>query len=218
MPENPVAVTTIVSTDMADAVAKEYGVELRRVLTGFKFIGEQIAMLEAEGHPERYILGFEESYGYLSGTHVRDKDAVNASMLCCEMTAWYRAQGKTLAQAMDDLYAKHGCYYNDLASFTFEGADGMAKMAAIMDTLRLNPPKQLAGEPVVSTVDYSGEGTGLPRSNVLQFQSASGKLLVRPSGTEPKIKLYLSGRAETMDRAKQLCRRVLEETEAGYLR
>ena len=218
MPENPVAVTTIVSTDMADAVAKEYGVELRRVLTGFKFIGEQIAMLEAEGHPERYILGFEESYGYLSGTHVRDKDAVNASMLCCEMTAWYRAQGKTLAQAMDDLYAKHGCYYNDLASFTFEGADGMAKMAAIMDTLRLNPPKQLAGEPVVSTVDYSGEGTGLPRSNVLQFQSASGKLLVRPSGTEPKIKLYLSGRAETMDQAKQLCRRVLEETEAGYLR
>ena len=218
MPENPVAVTTIVSTDMADAVAKEYGVELRRVLTGFKFIGEQIAMLEAEGHPERYILGFEESYGYLSGTHVRDKDAVNASMLCCEMTAWYRAQGKTLAQAMDDLYAKHGCYYNDLASFTFEGADGMAKMAAIMDTLRSNPPKQLAGEPVVSTVDYSGEGTGLPRSNVLQFQSASGKLLVRPSGTEPKIKLYLSGRAETMDQAKQLCRRVLEETEAGYLR
>ena len=218
MPKNPVAVTTIVSTDMADAVAKEYGVELRRVLTGFKFIGEQIAMLEAEGHPERYILGFEESYGYLSGTHVRDKDAVNASMLCCEMTAWYRAQGKTLAQAMDDLYAKHGCYYNDLASFTFEGADGMAKMAAIMDTLRENPPKLLAGEPVVSTVDYSGEGTGLPRSNVLQFQSASGKLLVRPSGTEPKIKLYLSGRAETMDRAKQLCRRVLEETEAGYLR
>ena len=218
MPKNPVAVTTIVSTDMADAVAKEYGVELRRVLTGFKFIGEQIAMLEAEGHPERYILGFEESYGYLSGTHVRDKDAVNASMLCCEMTAWYRAQGKTLAQAMDDLYAKHGCYYNDLASFTFEGADGMAKMATIMDTLRLNPPKQLAGEPVVSTVDYSGEGTGLPRSNVLQFQSASGKLLVRPSGTEPKIKLYLSGRAETMDRAKQLCRRVLEETKAGYLR
>ena len=218
MAENPVAVTTIVSTDMADAVAKEYGVELRRVLTGFKFIGEQIAMLEAEGHPERYILGFEESYGYLSGTHVRDKDAVNASMLCCEMTAWYRAQGKTLAQAMDDLYAKHGCYYNDLASFTFEGADGMAKMAAIMDTLRLNPPKQLAGEPVVSTVDYSGEGTGLPRSNVLQFQSASGKLLVRPSGTEPKIKLYLSGRAETMDRAKQLCWRVLEETKAGYLR
>ena len=218
MPQRPVAVTTIVSTDMADAVAREYGVELRRVLTGFKFIGEQIAMLEAEGHPERYILGFEESYGYLSGTHVRDKDAVNASMLCCEMTAWYRAQGKTLAQAMDDLYAKHGCYYNDLASFTFEGADGMAKMATIMDTLRLNPPKQLAGEPVVSTVDYSGEGTGLPRSNVLQFQSASGKLLVRPSGTEPKIKLYLSGRAETMDRAKQLCRRVLEETKAGYLR
>ncbi|MDD7260731.1 MAG: phospho-sugar mutase, partial [Eubacteriales bacterium] len=110
MPQNPVAVTTIVSTDMADAVAKEYGVELRRVLTGFKFIGEQIAMLEAEGQAQRYILGFEESYGYLSGAHVRDKDAVNASMLCCEMTAWYRAQGKTLAQAMDELYLKHGFY------------------------------------------------------------------------------------------------------------
>ncbi|MCI6956498.1 MAG: phospho-sugar mutase [Clostridiales bacterium] len=218
MPQRPVAVTTIVSTDMADAVAKEYGVELRRVLTGFKFIGEQIAMLENEGHPQRYILGFEESYGYLSGTHVRDKDAVNASMLCCEMTAWYRAQGKTLAQAMDDLYRKHGFFHNDLASFTFEGADGMAKMASIMDTLRANPPKVLAGEPVTGVVDYQAEGTGLPKSNVLQFQSASGKLLVRPSGTEPKIKLYLSARAETMDAAKTLCESVLEETKAGYLR
>lgn len=218
MPQRPVAVTTIVSTDMADAVAKEYGVELRRVLTGFKFIGEQIAMLENESHPERYILGFEESYGYLSGTHVRDKDAVNASMLCCEMTAWYRAQGKTLAQAMDDLYRKHGFFHNDLASFTFEGADGMAKMASIMDTLRANPPKVLAGEPVTGIVDYQEAGTGLPKSNVLQFQSASGKLLVRPSGTEPKIKLYLSARAETMDAAKTLCESVLEETKAGYLR
>ena len=218
MPQNPVAVTTIVSTDMADAVAKEYGVELRRVLTGFKFIGEQIAMLEAEGQAQRYILGFEESYGYLSGTHVRDKDAVNASMLCCEMTAWYRAQGKTLAQAMDELYEKHGFYRNDLASFTFEGADGMAKMASIMDTLRSNPPKVLAGEPVVSTVDYREEGTGLPKSNVLQFQSASAKLLVRPSGTEPKIKLYLSARAGSMDAAEALCAAVLRETEAEYLR
>ena len=218
MPQNPVAVTTIVSTDMADAVAKEYGVELRRVLTGFKFIGEQIAMLEAEGQAQRYILGFEESYGYLSGTHVRDKDAVNASMLCCEMTAWYRAQGKTLAQAMDELYEKHGFYRNDLASFTFEGADGMAKMASIMDALRSNPPKVLAGEPVVSTVDYREEGTGLPKSNVLQFQSASAKLLVRPSGTEPKIKLYLSARAGSMDAAEALCAAVLRETEAEYLR
>ena len=218
MPQRPVAVTTIVSTDMADAVAKEYGVELRRGLTGFKFIGEQIAMLEAEDQAQRYILGFEESYGYLSGTHVRDKDAVNASMLCCEMTAWYRSQGKTLAEAMDDLYRKHGFFCNDLASFTFEGADGMAKMASIMDTLRANPPKALAGEPVTGMVDYQQEGTGLPRSNVLQFQTASGKLLVRPSGTEPKIKLYLSGRAATMEKAAKLCKTILEEAQKTYLK
>ena len=218
MPQNPVAVTTIVSTDMADKVAKEYGVELRRVLTGFKFIGEQIAMLEKEGHPERFILGFEESCGYLSGTHVRDKDAVNASMLCCEMTAWYRARGKTLAQAMDALYRKHGFYRSELVSFTFEGAGGTAKMRAIMDTLRANPPKTLAGEPVTGVVDYQSGGTGLPRSNVLRFQSASAKLLARPSGTEPKIKLYLSGCAETMDAAKELCDSILRETGEACLR
>ena len=218
MPQNPVAVTTIVSTDMADKVAKEYGVELRRVLTGFKFIGEQIAMLEKEGHPERFILGFEESCGYLSGTHVRDKDAVNASMLCCEMTAWYRARGKTLAQAMDALYRKHGFYRSELVSFTFEGAGGTAKMRAIMDTLRANPPKTLAGEPVTGVVDYQSGGTGLPKSNVLRFQSASAKLLARPSGTEPKIKLYLSGCAETMDAAKELCDSILRETAEACLR
>jgi len=215
MPEHPVAVTTIVSTDMGDAVAKEYGVELRRVLTGFKFIGEQIAAVEAEGHPERYIFGFEESYGYLSGAHVRDKDAVNASMLCCEMTAWYRAQGKTLAQAMDDLYAKHGCYHNDLASFTYEGADGMTKMQSIMETLRTNPPKTLGGEAVTGIVDYKFDETGLPKSNVLQYQSESCKILVRPSGTEPKVKLYLSARAATMEEAAArnaaVCRAVTEQ-------
>ena len=218
MPQNPVAVTTIVSTDMADAVAKEYGVELRRVLTGFKFIGEQIAALETEGHPERYILGFEESYGYLSGTHVRDKDAVNASMLCCEMTAWYRAQGMTLAEAMDALYRKHGCYHNDLASFTFEGADGMAKMQSIMEAFRTTSPKALAGSPVTAFVDYNREGTGLPKSNVLQFQSGTSKLLVRPSGTEPKLKLYLSSRAATMEEAAALNRRMLSEITEGYLK
>ena len=201
MPERPIAVTTIVSTDMGDAVAREYGIELRRVLTGFKFIGEQIAAVEAEGHPERYIFGFEESYGYLSGAHVRDKDAVNASMLCCEMTAWYRAQGKTLAQAMDDLYAKHGCYHNDLASFTYEGADGMKKMQSIMEELRKNPPKALGDEAVTAIVDYKFDDTGLPKSNVLQYQSESCKILVRPSGTEPKVKLYLSSRAATMAEA-----------------
>ena len=217
MPQRPVAVTTIVSTDMADAVAAEYGVELRRVLTGFKFIGEQIALLEAEGHSERYIFGFEESYGYLSGGHVRDKDAVNASMLCCEMTAWYREQGLTLAQAMDALYEKYGCYHNRLGSFTYEGADGMAKMQAIMDTLRANPPKTLAREPVTEVTDYSQGVRGLPRSNVLEYRSGNGKVLVRPSGTEPKIKVYLSSRAGTMREAEKATESLLAEIAESYL-
>ena len=218
MPANPVVVTTIVSTDMADAVAADYGVELRRVLTGFKFIGEQIALLEADGQINRYIFGFEESYGYLSGGHVRDKDAVNASMLCCEMTAWYKAKGMTLAQAMDALYEKYGFYRNDLASFTFEGAEGMQKMAAIMDTLRTNPPKALDGNAVTKVVDYQAGVNGLPGSNVLEFQTGCAKVLVRPSGTEPKVKVYLSARASNMEDAAQANRRILAEITEHYLK
>ena len=217
MPQNPVAVTTIVSTDMADAVAADYGVELRRVLTGFKFIGEQIAMLEADGQIDRYIFGFEESYGYLSGGHVRDKDAVNASMLCCEMTAWYKAKGMTLAQAMDALYEKYGFYRNDLASFTFEGAEGMQKMAAIMEDLRKHPPKALGGKEVTRAVDYQAGVNGLPKSNVLEFQTDCAKVLVRPSGTEPKVKVYLSARADHMDAAQQANQRILKEITENYL-
>ena len=217
MPQNPVAVTTIVSTDMADAVAANYGVALRRVLTGFKFIGEQIAMLEADGQIDRYIFGFEESYGYLSGGHVRDKDAVNASMLCCEMTAWYKAKGMTLAQAMDALYEKYGFYRNDLASFTFEGAEGMQKMAAITENLRANPPKTLDGKEVTKIVDYQAGVNGLPKSNVLEFQTGCAKVLVRPSGTEPKVKVYLSARADHMDAAQQANQRILKEITENYL-
>ena len=187
MPKNPVAVTTIVSTDMTDAVANAYGVELRRVLTGFKFIGEQIAMLEADNETARYIFGFEESYGYLSGSHVRDKDAVNASMLACEMTSWYKKQGMTLAEAVDALYEKFGFYRNDIASFAFEGAAGMQKMASIMDNLRANPPKTLDGKAVIKVVDYNLGVNGLPKSNVLEYQTEGAKILVRPSGTEPKV-------------------------------
>ena len=218
MPKDPVAVTTIVSTDMADAVAADYGVELRRVLTGFKFIGEQIALLEADGRMDRYIFGFEESYGYLSGGHVRDKDAVNASMLCCEMTAWYKTKGMTLAQAMDALYAKYGFYRNDLASFTFEGAEGMQKMAEIMDNLRKNPPAALDGSAVTGVVDYNTGVKGLPASNVLEFQTDTAKVLVRPSGTEPKVKVYLSSRASSMEHAAQANQRILQELSDGYLR
>ena len=218
MPEKPVAVTTIVSTDMANAVAADYGVELRRVLTGFKFIGEQIALLEAAGEIDRYIFGFEESYGYLSGGHVRDKDAVNASMLCCEMTAWYKAKGQTLAQAMDALYEKYGYYRNDLASFTFEGAEGMQKMASIMENLRANPPKTLDGKAVVKVVDYQTGVNGLPKSNVLEFQTDATKVLVRPSGTEPKVKVYLSARAANMAAAVKLNQQILEELTGKYLK
>ena len=217
MPQNPLAVTTIVSTDMANAVAADYGVELRRVLTGFKFIGEQIAMLEADGEIDRYIFGFEESYGYLAGPYVRDKDAVNASMLCCEMTAWYKAKGMTLAQAMDALYEKYGFYRNDLASFTFEGAEGMQKMASIMENLRKNPPKTLDGREVTKVVDYQTGVNGLPKSNVLEFQTDCAKVLVRPSGTEPKVKVYLSARAANMADAAQANQRILKEITENYL-
>ena len=193
MPADPVAVTTIVSTDMATPVAKKYGVELRRTLTGFKFIGEQIGKLEAEGRPERYIFGFEESYGYLSGGHVRDKDAVNATLLVCEAAAWYAQQGKTLLDAIEALYREFGYYRNALCSFAFEGESGMHTMQELMKKLRADAPEDIAGYKVESVVDYDTDGTGLPRANVLEYHLDGGhKLMVRPSGTEPKIKVYLS--------------------------
>ncbi len=218
MPENPVAVTTIVSTDMADSVAAEYGVELRRVLTGFKFIGEQIGLLEAEGHGERFLFGFEESYGYLSGTHVRDKDAVNASMLCCEMAAWYKKQGMTLADAMRALYEKHGYTCCGVKSFAFEGEGGMERMAAVMDSLRDEPPAEIAGRAVTGRTDYgTGEGVilPLPRSNVLEYRMDGAKVIIRPSGTEPKIKVYLSSRAGSMA-AAEASNAALAEAAAGF--
>ena len=206
MPENPVAVRSIVSTTMTDAIAAHYGVEMRQVLTGFKYIGEQIAHLEAEGHSERFIFGFEESYGYLAGGYVRDKDAVVASMLICEMAAWYKGQGKNLGEALDDLYAQYGFYFNKVDSYTFPGSDGMEKMAALMETLRTELPIAIASRPVTGHTDYeagkryeNGEGetpTGLPSSNVMEFRlGKEGSLVARPSGTEPKLKFYYSLRA-----------------------
>ena len=195
MPKDPVAVTTIVSTDMATPVAAKYGVELRRTLTGFKFIGEQIGNLEAEGHPERYIFGFEESYGYLSGGHVRDKDAVNATLLVCEAAAWYAQQGMTLLDAIEALYKEFGYYRNALCSFTFEGESGMHTMQQLMADLRAHAPAEIAGYRVESAADYNVPGgcQGLPQADVLEYRLAGGhKFMVRPSGTEPKIKVYLS--------------------------
>ena len=198
MPKSPVAVTTVVSTDMVDAVAKEYGVEIRRVLTGFKFIGEQIALLESAGTPERYVFGFEESYGYLSGTHVRDKDGVNASLLVCEAAADYAARGMSLGDAIDELYEKYGHYRNGLCSFAFAGESGMKKMQGLMESLRKDPPAAIAGRKVEKVVDYLPGDFGLPSSNVLEFRLAGNcKLIVRPSGTEPKIKFYTSSVAPT---------------------
>ena len=193
MPKDPVAVTTIVSTDMATPIAAKYGVELRRTLTGFKFIGEQIGNLEAEGHPERYIFGFEESYGYLSGGHVRDKDAVNAVMLACEAAAWYAAQGMSLLDAVNALYKEFGFYRNALKSYTFEGESGMHTMQSIMAKLRAHAPAAIAGVKVAGVTDYEHDDTGLPKADVLEYRLENGaKLMVRPSGTEPKIKVYLS--------------------------
>lgn len=194
MPEKAVAVKSIVSTPLADAVAKNYGVELRSVLTGFKWIGDQIARLEAAGEVERFIFGFEESYGYLAGPYVRDKDAIIGSMLICEMAAYYRSIGSSLKQRMEEIYDKYGRYLNKVDSFEFPGLSGMDKMAGIMDDLRKNPPTEIGGYPVVKVTDFKKpEETGLPAANVLIYKLEGGaEVIVRPSGTEPKIKTYFT--------------------------
>ena len=194
MPENPVAVKSIVSTPLADAVAKHYDVELRNVLTGFKWIGDQIAKLEADGEVDRFIFGFEESYGYLAGPYVRDKDAVIGSMLICEMAAYYRSIGSSLKQRMEEIYSEYGRYLNKVDSFEFPGLTGMDKMASIMQGLRDNPPTEIGGVKVVKATDYKKtEETGLPAANVLIYSMEDGAIvIVRPSGTEPKIKTYFT--------------------------
>lgn len=216
MPENPIAVKTIVTTDIVNLIGKEYGVEIIDVLTGFKFIGEQIGLLEAKGEENRYIFGFEESYGYLSGGYVRDKDAVNASMLICEMAAYYRTQGISLIQARENMYKKYGVFLQTLHSFTFEGESGMKKMAEIMTSLRNDPPAEIGGLKVVKIDDYQTSISKdlvsetaieltLPKSNVLAFFLEGGsKAIVRPSGTEPKIKTYFTAKKPTHDEAASL--------------
>ena len=192
MPAKPVAVKSIVSTPLANAVAEHYGVELRETLTGFKWIGDQIAQLEAAGEVDRFIFGFEESYGYLAGPYVRDKDAVIGSMLICEMAAYYRSIGSSIKQRLEEIYKEYGRYLNKVDSFEFPGLSGMDKMAGIMSGLRTNPPKDFAGKKVVKVMDYTKpEETGLPAANVLIYSLDDGStVVVRPSGTEPKIKAY----------------------------
>ncbi|MDE5885540.1 MAG: phospho-sugar mutase [Oscillospiraceae bacterium] len=213
LPKNPVCVKTIVTTDLVRAIANEYGLETIEVLTGFKFIGEQIGLLEAKHQENRYVFGFEESYGYLAGSYVRDKDAVVASMLICEMAAYYRTKGISLLQARENLYKKYGVFRHSLQSFAFEGESGMNKMNSLMQQLRDNRPEMIGGLKVVSVSDYvasetldiaTGQKTAitLPKSNVLVFDLEQGaKVVIRPSGTEPKIKSYYTTVGETMEDA-----------------
>lgn len=202
LPKNPVCVNTIVTSALSNRIAEKYGCELRKVLTGFKYIGEIIGFLEADGEKERFVMGFEESYGYLCGTYARDKDAVVASMMICEMAAYYKKQGKSLLDVMEEIYAEFGCYRNRLLNYAFEGETGMKTMNAIMDKLRENSPIEIAGDKVISVSDYklstekdlvnnTESEIKLPKSNVLSFRLENvGSFIVRPSGTEPKIKVY----------------------------
>ena len=204
MPEKPVAVKSIVSTPLANLVAEHYGVELRETLTGFKWIGDQIAQLEADGEVDRFIFGFEESYGYLAGPYVRDKDAIIGSMLICEMAAYYRSIGSSIKQHLEELYAQYGRYLNKVDSFEFPGLSGMDKMAKMMESLRKNPPADFAGDAVVSVTDYEKpEETGLPKANVLIYKLEDGaSVVVRPSGTEPKIKTYFTTKGKDLAEAE----------------
>lgn len=204
MPKNPVAVKSLVSTPLADKVAAHYGVEMRNVLTGFKWIGDQIARLEAAGEVDRFILGFEESYGYLAGSYVRDKDAIVGSMLICEMAAYYRSIGSSIKERLEEIYTQYGRYLNKVDSFEFPGLSGMDKMAGIMSGLRSNPPTEIGGYKVEKVTDYQNTAeTGLPAANVLVYALDGGAtVIVRPSGTEPKIKTYFTTLGKTLAEAE----------------
>ena len=223
LPEKPVVVKTIVTTKLLEKICEKYSVELKNVLTGFKYIGEVILNLEKTGNEANYVFGFEESYGYLAGSYVRDKDAVVASMLICEMAAYFKKQGKTLAQVIDAIYEEYGYYKNTTLSFEFGGAEGMKKMAGIMSDIRENAPEEIAGYKVVKTADYklsvekdiaTGEEKEifLPKSNVLQYNLEGDNMaIVRPSGTEPKIKLYLTAVGKDKADAQAVTDRIAED-------
>lgn len=221
LPEKPVVVKTIVTTKLINKLCEKYDCELKNVLTGFKYIGEVILNLEKKHEEDRYLFGFEESYGYLSGTYVRDKDAVVASMLVCEMAAYYKKQGKSLAEVIDGLYEEFGYYLNQTYSFEFDGAAGMQKMADIMTAVRDNIPKSIAGYDVVKVSDYllkketeiaTGSATDieLPKSNVIALHlSGDNAVIIRPSGTEPKIKLYITSVGKDKTDATEICEKLV---------
>ncbi|WP_343274529.1 phospho-sugar mutase [Ligaoa zhengdingensis] len=222
MPKDPIVVKTIVTTSMVNNMGEDLDIQVIDILTGFKYIGEQIALLEAKGEENRFLLGFEESYGYLSGTYVRDKDAVVASMLICEMTAYYKEQGMTLVDALQKLYEKYGVHKNVQSNFYCEGASGMQRMAELMNSLRTDPPKALAGLKVVAVADYEtsvkkrvdgGETPiTLPKSNVLSYDlEGDCQVVIRPSGTEPKIKAYYMVKADTQQRADEIAQKLVAD-------
>lgn len=217
LPKSAIAVKSFVSTDLAEVIAKKYNCTFKNLLTGFKYIGELITNLEKEGRASDFVMGFEESYGYLAGTHARDKDAVVASMLICEMAAYYKTKNMNLVDVMNSLYDKFGYYCNEVKSYTFEGAEGMEKMAQIMDTLRQSPPKTIGDFIVTAVSDYKTskitftdgkeEKIELPKSNVLAFALENGnKVIVRPSGTEPKIKAYLTAIGNDKESASKIAK------------
>ena len=202
LPEEPVFIKTIVTTELCQQIASSYGVATKNVLTGFKYIGEQIGELESQGRADSFVFGFEESYGYLSGAHVRDKDAVNAAFLICEMFCYYADRGISLLDRLDALYQKFGYCVNKVHSYGFEGASGFEKMKKIMDDFR-EVSGELGGRKIVSALDYSEGIDGLPKANVLQFYLEDNcSVIVRPSGTEPKIKVYITVSAETGEAAE----------------
>lgn len=222
--DTAIAVKSFVSTDLAEEIAKKYGCAFKNLLTGFKYIGELITNLEEEGRADDFVMGFEESYGYLAGTHARDKDAVVGSMMICEMASYYKMQGKSLVEVMDDIYSEFGYYCNIVKSYEFEGAAGMEKMAQIMNSLRVNPPTEFAGTPVTYIGDYMTstakyldtgreEKIDLPKSNVLAYKTADGNgVIVRPSGTEPKIKTYITAIGKTKETAQQTADKLIADT------
>ncbi|MBR3290275.1 MAG: phospho-sugar mutase [Clostridia bacterium] len=226
LPENPVAVSTVVSSRLTQAIADRFGCEMRYVLTGFKYIGEQITKLAEAGAPERYQLGFEESYGYLVGDYARDKDAVVGSMLICEMASYYKLQGKTLLDVMEDLYREFGVYQHSMLNVAFEGEKGMKAMQALMARLREQPPVEIAGLPVQRVSDYgrsvsidcrTGARTEitLPKSDVLVFELPdSASVIIRPSGTEPKVKAYLTATGASRDEATELTEQLKRAADA----
>lgn len=213
MPKNPVLIKTIVTTDMVREIAQKYSVKVIDVLTGFKFIGEQIGLLEKSEKTESYILGFEESYGYLSGSYVRDKDAVNASLLICEMLAYYKKQGIRVIDHLEDLYVEYGHYITKLCTYQFEGEPGMKKMEKIMASLRMDM-ERLGEYKILKKLDYKDGIEGLPKSDVVKFILEEGNsVVVRPSGTEPKLKIYLTIRVEETEDAKQIEEELIKNLE-----